>query len=255
MYSSVKMDLLLCILGCFFLMIRRPPRSTRTDTLFPYTTLFRSAARTGHQARRSPAGSVYCASGRSLLYTFHKWRHLFETDQPQVALFFPVKPEKQGAGWANDTESLHQFLIDVIIGSDLGLEQHKPGQRVVHRRVGEVVLLHLLAADAPVGVEIEYDRLACRIGRGNGTVEIGGRLDGGEVQFGSGWGRTAAEYALERLHQVAATGQRAEHLRAADHQQQHANRFPQPLPARRRSGHRLQRTEVDCRSEEHTSEI
>src|SRR3546814_18404717 len=27
----------------FFLIIRRPPRSTRTDTLFPYTTLFRSA--------------------------------------------------------------------------------------------------------------------------------------------------------------------------------------------------------------------
>src|SRR3546814_14753471 len=27
---------------CFFLMIRRPPRSTRTVTLFPYTTLFRS---------------------------------------------------------------------------------------------------------------------------------------------------------------------------------------------------------------------
>src|SRR3546814_20506458 len=28
----------------FFLMIRRPPRSTRTDTLFPYTTLFRSVS-------------------------------------------------------------------------------------------------------------------------------------------------------------------------------------------------------------------
>src|SRR3546814_9820284 len=28
-----------------FLMIRRPPRSTRTDTLFPYTTLFRSDQR------------------------------------------------------------------------------------------------------------------------------------------------------------------------------------------------------------------
>src|SRR3546814_13663708 len=27
----------------FFLRIRRPPRSTRTDTLFPYTTLFRSS--------------------------------------------------------------------------------------------------------------------------------------------------------------------------------------------------------------------
>src|SRR3546814_17445864 len=31
-----------CALCFFFLMIRRPPRSTRTDTLFPYTTLFRS---------------------------------------------------------------------------------------------------------------------------------------------------------------------------------------------------------------------
>src|SRR3546814_1694725 len=29
----------------FFLMIRPPPRSTRTDTLFPYTTLFRSRGR------------------------------------------------------------------------------------------------------------------------------------------------------------------------------------------------------------------
>src|SRR3546814_20520878 len=34
--------LVLCLYVCFFLMIRRPPRSTRTDTLFPYTTLFRS---------------------------------------------------------------------------------------------------------------------------------------------------------------------------------------------------------------------
>src|SRR3546814_14879001 len=31
-----------CWLLFLFLMIRRPPRSTRTDTLFPYTTLFRS---------------------------------------------------------------------------------------------------------------------------------------------------------------------------------------------------------------------
>src|SRR3546814_20054298 len=32
-----------CVRLCLcFLMIRRPPRSTRTDTLFPYTTLFRS---------------------------------------------------------------------------------------------------------------------------------------------------------------------------------------------------------------------
>src|SRR3546814_17627813 len=35
-------------------MIRRPPRSTRTDTLFPYTTLFRSRRRTGRRRRRQP---------------------------------------------------------------------------------------------------------------------------------------------------------------------------------------------------------
>src|SRR3546814_16469921 len=34
-------------------MIRRPPRSTRTDTLFPYTTLFRSA-READRRRRTP---------------------------------------------------------------------------------------------------------------------------------------------------------------------------------------------------------
>src|SRR3546814_10332135 len=36
-------------------MIRRPPRSTRTDTLFPYTTLFRSERRHGARSRACPA--------------------------------------------------------------------------------------------------------------------------------------------------------------------------------------------------------
>src|SRR3546814_2086946 len=35
----------------FFLMILRPPRSTRTYTLFPYTTLFRSPASAAHVGR------------------------------------------------------------------------------------------------------------------------------------------------------------------------------------------------------------
>src|SRR3546814_2419995 len=53
----------------FFLMIRRPPRSTRTDTLFPYTTLFRSQPRGGEavaagqrRARRSGAGRAQSRS-------------------------------------------------------------------------------------------------------------------------------------------------------------------------------------------------
>src|SRR3546814_15638408 len=41
LYSYQCIVVYSCVL-VFFLMIRRPPRSTRTNTLFPYTTLFRS---------------------------------------------------------------------------------------------------------------------------------------------------------------------------------------------------------------------
>src|SRR3546814_19675291 len=41
---SIHSGLVLGLNVFFFLMIRRPPRSTRTDTLFPYTTLFRSVS-------------------------------------------------------------------------------------------------------------------------------------------------------------------------------------------------------------------
>src|SRR3546814_8389450 len=39
-------------------MIRRPPRSTRTDTLFPYTTLFRSVAETAKVCGRIASHSL-----------------------------------------------------------------------------------------------------------------------------------------------------------------------------------------------------
>src|SRR3546814_17979035 len=44
-------------------MIRRPPRSTRTDTLFPYTTLFRSGS--GFRGNVSGAGAFGIAHRRS----------------------------------------------------------------------------------------------------------------------------------------------------------------------------------------------
>src|SRR3546814_18759942 len=60
---------------CVFLMIRRPPRPTRTDTLFPYTTLFRSSgfgrARAGadpvvgsRPQKKRPAGAFRWPRGR-----------------------------------------------------------------------------------------------------------------------------------------------------------------------------------------------
>src|SRR3546814_13505457 len=52
--SSSELIYLLFYLFFFFLRKRRPPRSTRTDTLFPYTTLFRSVPRAPLTRRARP---------------------------------------------------------------------------------------------------------------------------------------------------------------------------------------------------------
>src|SRR3546814_9908235 len=52
------MDLRALLYCIFLLMIRRPPRSTRTDTLFPYTTLCRSAAAGQRAQLRLDRGAV-----------------------------------------------------------------------------------------------------------------------------------------------------------------------------------------------------
>src|SRR3546814_11752637 len=69
----------LLYISFFFLMIRRPPRSTRTDTLFPYTTLFRSAgARRAlpdrYRRPRSRAGRHLCLLGADRLFGAEKGR-------------------------------------------------------------------------------------------------------------------------------------------------------------------------------------
>src|SRR3546814_20339837 len=51
-------------LSLFFLMIRRPPRSTRTDTLFPYTTLFRSPSSPCRGQLVRPVGARCHRQGR-----------------------------------------------------------------------------------------------------------------------------------------------------------------------------------------------
>src|SRR3546814_20220066 len=52
LYVYTYLDSLPGCLVFFFLMKRQPPRSTRTDTLFPYTTLFRSQSdRFGYPAQ------------------------------------------------------------------------------------------------------------------------------------------------------------------------------------------------------------
>src|SRR3546814_11899022 len=58
-----------CVWLFFFLMIRRPPISTRTDTLFPYTTLFRSADACGNAALAAAISHIWQLSIASPVFS------------------------------------------------------------------------------------------------------------------------------------------------------------------------------------------
>src|SRR3546814_19581692 len=61
-------------------MVRRPPRSTRSDTLFPYTTLFRSGIQAQHDERQSGRGAdralAQTAADRDFQYRRDRGRDL-----------------------------------------------------------------------------------------------------------------------------------------------------------------------------------
>src|SRR3546814_4815526 len=68
----------------FFLMIRRPPRSTRPDTLFPYTTLFRSRG-PRQRDRRRQRGNHARSGGTAIV-----WRR---TEMNEIARSWPAEAE------------------------------------------------------------------------------------------------------------------------------------------------------------------
>src|SRR3546814_5810441 len=71
-------------------MIRQPPRSTRSDTLFPYTTLFRSQTPCGALNRRPLGGAPSLPIGRGA--TLVKERSMFSGSIPAL-----VTPFRDGA--------------------------------------------------------------------------------------------------------------------------------------------------------------
>src|SRR3546814_18844903 len=77
----------------FFLMIRRPPRSTRTDTLFPYTTLFRSGICVSH--------------GRSNQYELHHSSIGMTCEEPQATKQSSSAPASSVYGSPRATSSGH----------------------------------------------------------------------------------------------------------------------------------------------------
>src|SRR3546814_15499189 len=112
----------MCCQFFFFLMIRRPPRSTRTDTLFPYTTLFRS--------RDVAHLEVAALEGDEL-------GALLEEGAAVVALEGEVAFDGVG-------EHLHHLGADVLLGED-GREAQR---RLVLRKSG-----HARSEERRVGKE------------------------------------------------------------------------------------------------------
>src|SRR3546814_3155995 len=77
-------------------MIRRPPRSTRTDTLFPYTTLFRSADNSDRLIPLASADDYLRQHGDADAGSkARRWIHMPATERQLQLLRLPME-----AGWA-----------------------------------------------------------------------------------------------------------------------------------------------------------
>src|SRR3546814_11898890 len=97
----------------FFLMIRRPPRSTRTDTLFPYTTLFRSECGGCHDERHV---TVPALPGAGLAMV-----------QPEIVLGAQeafLDGPAQACGYGPLLKRCSFARIDAIIGEFAGVLEH-----------------------------------------------------------------------------------------------------------------------------------
>src|SRR3546814_17945802 len=105
-----------------FVMIRRPPRTTRTDTLFPYTTLFRSIER--HlQCRRPTRQPAWMAERETVADV--------GADQRRDAFDQPVERHRRIFGPAPPAQLARQHPVD--LGLDRIGRTDAPDEVVVRR--------------------------------------------------------------------------------------------------------------------------
>src|SRR3546814_13920326 len=109
-------------------MIRRPPRSTRTDTLFPYTTLFRSvqlhAIQTSGESIRNISADQYAGAAADEIADPRPWAELLR----QVTTFHPefsYLPRK------------FKFAFTAAPGDRAAIRWHDVGLRLVRNDAGE----------------------------------------------------------------------------------------------------------------------
>src|SRR3546814_13414891 len=94
----------------FFLMIRRPPRSTRTDTLFPYTTLFRSEGlRSGARGHR-----LFKVNADRLEKLFRRHPRLVRADQQRQILRHLTLFDRRSEEHTSELQSLMRISYAVF---------------------------------------------------------------------------------------------------------------------------------------------
>src|SRR5687767_9453080 len=81
---------------------------------------------------------------------------VLKSDHPCAVNLAPLRVEEDRAGRAEQAKTLEQRAVVVVVGGDVGFQQQCARHLVGHRRVAEREALHLLARDAPVGIEIEH---------------------------------------------------------------------------------------------------
>src|SRR3546814_388511 len=89
----------LCLFLFFFLMLRRPPRATRNDTLFPYTTLFRSCRSRGARALASRPCPRRWPTRASATSTSRPWARPRRDAMPRAAATARPSPASSPRRW------------------------------------------------------------------------------------------------------------------------------------------------------------
>src|SRR3546814_14979506 len=105
-------------------MIRRPPRSTRTDTLFPYTTLFRST----HVVCATDCGR--CASLIACRHEQASYRSFF-IDRQLAQRVLGLGREEVGGTSLRHPESQRQDRKSVVSGKSVSVRVDLGGRRII----------------------------------------------------------------------------------------------------------------------------
>src|SRR5664279_2449407 len=98
-------------------------------------------------------------------------------DEARGTHLLAARVEEDRAGRAEQAEAPQELAVQVVVGGDIGLQEQRAGELLLHRQVAEGEALHLLARHAPVGVEVEQHWPARRAYGGVELVDAANELE------------------------------------------------------------------------------